>query len=595
MLRGKKEIAIRLSLLGVVFVFGFALVNLYQNNISAANTASSLIIKKKTVDNEQGDFVFNIKVSAPTQAYAYIDESDGTMVFFRDEPGKYQEKEVIGMRTYYTTIETYTTPDVTIGQFVPWQGQKSLVKKVIIQDEIKPKSMAYWFGNCVSLRKVEGLEKIDTSEVEGMHRLFYNCLSLDVATLDMTHWDTSNVTNMYEMFMNTGQDYPTLFDETVMPYNASVISVDLSSFDTTKVVNYDMMFYNFHCDTIYISDKWDLYKKDVFRFYDKDTTTKEYAQYGVIEDIKGVTLTLTRSDQLIGSESHSTPSLTEAVWVKKTYSREGVENGSITIKMEGVPPSSSSEPERMRALMAATRIAVIKNELWADLPYRSLYDSDFYYSDYKLYNEESSKKIVWEDGVELGHFSGSSTRNRPYQILINVPALGAGETVTVPVQFKRTGVLFNKSRSNFSDQEFPTAPITYFSIGNTDRDLDLSKYGGVDNGDGSYKFTIKSGEELNIPDMLDGYTYEVWEADTKGWKLASIDGDTQKTKIQGTMGGKDVEHVFLNQKLTEELIAAQPGVVVSPQTGDKNVLALMSMAGSAVILLGAIVARARRS
>ena len=72
-----------------------------------------------------------------------------------------------------------------------------------------------------------------------MSSMFNSCYKL--TSLDVSSFDTSNVTNMYSMFI----------------YCSKLTSLDVSSFNTSKVTNMDSMFQNcFKLVTIYASDLW---------------------------------------------------------------------------------------------------------------------------------------------------------------------------------------------------------------------------------------------------------------------------------------------------------------------------------------------------
>ena len=68
------------------------------------------------------------------------------------------------------------------------------------------------------------LSSFDTSNVTDMSGMFYNS---QATSLDLSSFDTSNVTDMSGMF-----------------YNSQATSIDLSSFDTNNVTNMRTMFYN---------------------------------------------------------------------------------------------------------------------------------------------------------------------------------------------------------------------------------------------------------------------------------------------------------------------------------------------------------------
>ena len=81
------------------------------------------------------------------------------------------------------------------------------------------------FSNCSSLTSLD-LSSFDTSNVTDMSNIFSNCSSL--INLDLSDFDTSKVTDMSDMFSNC----------------SSLTSLDLSSFDTLKVTKMSDMFSN---------------------------------------------------------------------------------------------------------------------------------------------------------------------------------------------------------------------------------------------------------------------------------------------------------------------------------------------------------------
>ncbi|MBQ8234466.1 MAG: BspA family leucine-rich repeat surface protein, partial [Bacilli bacterium] len=91
-------------------------------------------------------------------------------------------------------------------------------------------------------------EKFDTSNVTNMENMFWNTGgSSEVFTLDLGEkFDTSNVTNMENMFRATGS-------------SSEVFTLDLSTFDTSNVTVMSSMFAGASTlKTIYVSDKWNI-------------------------------------------------------------------------------------------------------------------------------------------------------------------------------------------------------------------------------------------------------------------------------------------------------------------------------------------------
>lgn len=79
------------------------------------------------------------------------------------------------------------------------------------------------FAECVSLTSID-LSGFDTSNVTTMREMFFNCLSL--TELNLSGFDTSNVTDMASMFF----------------YCEKLTELDLTSFNTSKVTNMGGMF-----------------------------------------------------------------------------------------------------------------------------------------------------------------------------------------------------------------------------------------------------------------------------------------------------------------------------------------------------------------
>ena len=84
--------------------------------------------------------------------------------------------------------------------------------------------MANMFLDCTKLTNLI-LSNWDTSKVTDMHSMFENDSSL--TNLDVSNWDTSEVTDMSEMFEN----------------NSSLTNLDVSNWDTSKVTDMSEMFF----------------------------------------------------------------------------------------------------------------------------------------------------------------------------------------------------------------------------------------------------------------------------------------------------------------------------------------------------------------
>ena len=94
--------------------------------------------------------------------------------------------------------------------------------------DFRPTTTAMWFHRCTVLRKIEGLEYLNTSEVKDMSRMFWGCSAL--TSLDLKNFNTKNVTDMSWMFYRC----------------AALTLIDLKNFNTKNVTNMSWMF----CDCV---------------------------------------------------------------------------------------------------------------------------------------------------------------------------------------------------------------------------------------------------------------------------------------------------------------------------------------------------------
>ncbi|WP_315404910.1 BspA family leucine-rich repeat surface protein, partial [Hoylesella saccharolytica] len=90
--------------------------------------------------------------------------------------------------------------------------------------DFRPKTTSCWFANCNALKRISGMENLNTSEVTDMSRMFEGCISL--TELDVTKFDTRNVTDMRDMFFEC----------------SALTKLDVTNFDTRNVTNMRCMF-----------------------------------------------------------------------------------------------------------------------------------------------------------------------------------------------------------------------------------------------------------------------------------------------------------------------------------------------------------------
>ena len=106
-------------------------------------------------------------------------------------------------------------------------NSKANTLAISLTDNRKVKATnAYWISTFRNtLLKQANLEGLDTSNVTNMNDMFYNASSL--TSLDVSNWKTGKVTDMSGMFS----------------YDSSLTNLDVSNWDTRKVTDMRLMFY----------------------------------------------------------------------------------------------------------------------------------------------------------------------------------------------------------------------------------------------------------------------------------------------------------------------------------------------------------------
>lgn len=122
------------------------------------------------------------------------------------------------------------------------------------------------FFNFTGLKRIIGLEYLNTSEVTNMEGMFHNCRNL--TSLNLKGLDTSNVDDMSSMFRHcinlTNLDLSSLDTSNVrdmdnmFAYCEGLTSLDLSNFNTSKVAGTCYMFCGCkNLKKIYVRTNWD--------------------------------------------------------------------------------------------------------------------------------------------------------------------------------------------------------------------------------------------------------------------------------------------------------------------------------------------------
>ncbi len=166
-----------------------------------------------------------------------------------------------------------------------------LVTKVVIEPpadglKIIPKEdLSYLFDSYQALLTIEGLEHIETVYVTNMQGVFFERDKLN-GNLNISGWDTSNVTNMNQMFWEcnvldgldiSDWDTSNVTDMSSMFGRSSALtSLDVSSWDTSRVTDMRSMFDDVSALTSLDVSSWDTSSvtnmSNMFRFASKLTS-----------------------------------------------------------------------------------------------------------------------------------------------------------------------------------------------------------------------------------------------------------------------------------------------------------------------------------
>ena len=186
------------------------------------------------------------------EAYVHLSTDKTTLTFYYDTLRADRNGETWGIR------EIRDRRRISLLSSLPaWAGYRHSPSTTVFTavfdasfHDFYPTTTAGWFYEFKSLKSIEGLEHLNTSQVTDMGCMFYGCASL--TSLDLTSFDTSKVTDMGWMFEGCGSLTSldlTRFDTSkvtdmgwMFSGCGSLTSLDLTSFDTSKVTDMEEMF-----------------------------------------------------------------------------------------------------------------------------------------------------------------------------------------------------------------------------------------------------------------------------------------------------------------------------------------------------------------
>lgn len=182
-----------------------------------------------------------------------------------------------------------------------------------------------------------------------------------------------------------------------------------------------------------------------------------------------------------------------------------------------------SEPEWLSGAACEDYLIVTQYEL-EDIPEYYAPNYDEYYYPGNPYHH-----YLWKPGSEL------------YNYVMSLPnaaeLMYSDKFIKSKYTHTENGIVYP---IYFYMSDIPTpVPLTSY--------FDLSEYGGVDNGDGTYTFTLKDGENFVLEDIPYGYEYEIVEKDySSELYTTNVDGANTRT-VSGTVT-EDKSHEYVNDK-----------------------------------------------
>ncbi len=226
---------------------------------------SIIFLNLENDQNANAGKEFNAELSIQTEKINYLNLGNKDYAFYRgtsetDKGYREQIKNVhivdhIAEENELNRVESWDLSSNSDGSIMGWLVQANEDDTapydlyIGYEGELKAKSLAYAFYNMTNLETIDGLEKIDTSNVTNMKWMFYNT---KLSTLDLSKWDTSKVTNMAGMFDNMTnlieiqgiENFKTenVTDMGLMFYGTPLMALDLSNWNTSKVTGMYGMF-----------------------------------------------------------------------------------------------------------------------------------------------------------------------------------------------------------------------------------------------------------------------------------------------------------------------------------------------------------------
>ena len=229
-----------------------------------------IYLKEFSNHKDYSDIMNNVEIQIEVPSVSYCDDADDVH-FNTYKLIKFYVGEITPPQTVKIYTDRSTSVDITVSEGNKWytyilpqnkglskiesgtydtdtkEWSNGIVKKVVVKANI---NHSYDESNIIPYSTIEAsFKSSNTSNVIYMDGMFKGCNNL--TSLDVGSFDTSNVTNMSDMFWRssaTSLDLSSFNTSNVKTmYNmfsgcALLTYLDISSFDFANVMNYDGMF-----------------------------------------------------------------------------------------------------------------------------------------------------------------------------------------------------------------------------------------------------------------------------------------------------------------------------------------------------------------
>ena len=378
-------------------------------------------------------------------------------------------------------------------------------------------NMGSMFSGCKNLTSLD-VSRFDTSKVTDMGYIFKDCSGL--TSLDVSRFDTSKVTNMQSMFFIC----------------SGLTSLDLSEFDTSKVTTMYQMFY--HCSS--------LTSLDVSRF-DTSKVTNMVLMFSSCSgltslDVRGFDTgnVKTMESMFYGCSGFTSLDLSRFDTSKVTTMREMF--GSCS-KLQEVDLGENFR-FKGKNITSTSKQAALPTPPSATTTGKWIRDDEAYgpYTPTELrnkYTSEMAGKWIWQEKPINYTVKFLPPDNENYGGSMVDQKIKAAEAGTLNENsFYRFNYHFDHwdGSNGKTYEDKASIPANTFKVGDI---LTLTAvFEKNDNRlvftDGEAEVMIRAGEKISLPNLPGGTTYQVYEETPGGWQLVEQTGAAGIVPANGT-------------------------------------------------------------